>query len=131
MRYLVTAARLLLGLIFFVFGLNFFFHFIPQQMPPGPAANFAGALFAAGYFFPMLKTIETLSGLALLANRFVPLAVTVLAPIAIHIFAFHVVLAPVGIPLAAVIVALDVFLAYSYRDVFLPLLNPKAKPTLR
>jgi hypothetical protein len=50
-----TAARLLLGAIFFVFGLNGFLHFIPQPPPTGLAAVFAGGLGASGYFFPLLK----------------------------------------------------------------------------
>src|SRR5919205_344714 len=57
-----TAVRLLLGLTFFVFGLNGFFHFLPQPPAPPRAAAFAGALFASGYFFPLLKTVEVAAG---------------------------------------------------------------------
>jgi uncharacterized membrane protein YphA (DoxX/SURF4 family) len=129
MRHLPTVARILLGLIFFVFGLNGFFHFIPQPPPPPAAGAFAGALFATGYFFPLLKTVETLSGLALLAGRFVPLALTLLAPIVVNIFFFHAFLHPGGIALALVVLVLEIFLAWSYRSAFAPLLNASAKPT--
>src|SRR5882672_11243662 len=98
-KYLPTAARLLLGLVFTVFGLNFFFHFIPTPSPPPPrAAAFAGALFASGYLFPLLKTTEVVAGILLLAGRFVPLALAALAPIVINIVGFHLFLAPSGIP---------------------------------
>jgi putative oxidoreductase len=129
MKYLPTVARILLGLIFTVFGLNFFFHFLPQPPLQGPAGAFAGALLATGYFFYVLKVVEVLSGLALLAGRFVPLALTLLAPIAVHILFFHAFLARAGLPLAVVILVLEVFLAWSYRDAFRPMLNPSAKPS--
>ena len=128
MRYLVPAARILLGLIFVVFGFNFFLHFIPQPPPPPAAGAFAGALFATGYFFYLLKTVEILSGLALLAGVFVPLAVTLLAPVVVNIFFFHAFLLPSGLPLALVLIVLELFLAWSYRGAFAPLLNPRARP---
>jgi hypothetical protein len=118
-----TAVRLLLGAIFFVFGLNGFLHFIPQPPPAGLAAVFLGGLGATGYFFPLLKGTEVLVGLALLSNRFVPLALTVLAPVVVNIVAFHAFLAPSGIVLPLVIVALGVYLAYTERAVFAPLLR--------
>ena len=128
MRYLIPAARILLGLVFFVFGLNGFFHFIPAPPPPGAAGAFAGALFASGYFFPLLKAVETLSGLALLSGRFVPLALTALAPIVVNILFFHAFLQPAGLALPVVLLVLGVFLAWSYRSTFAPLLNANAQP---
>ncbi len=128
MRYLPLVARVLLGLVFFVFGLNGFFHFIPQPPPPPAAGAFAGALFATGYFFPLLKTVETLSGVLLLAGRFVPLALTALAPIVVNIFFFHAFLHPGGLLVATVVLVLEVFLAWSYRSSFGPLLKANAQP---
>ena len=128
MRKLTPVARILLGLMFTVFGLNFFFHFIPQPPPPPAAGAFAGAMFATGYIFYLLKVFEVLSGLALLAGIFVPLALTVLAPIIVNIVFFHAFLAPSGLPLPLVILALELFLAWAYRDSFAPLLNPRAQP---
>ena len=120
-----TAARLLLGAIFFVFGLNGFLHFIPMPAPTGPTAVFMTGLGATGYFFPLLKGTEVLAGRLLLGNRFVPLALTVLAPIALNIVAFHAFLAPSGLLLPLVIVALGVYLAYTERAVFAPLLRAR------
>jgi putative oxidoreductase len=128
---LVIGARVLLGLIFFVFGLNFFLHFIPQPPPSGPAGAFAGALFATGYFFVVLKVIEIVSGALLLAGRFVPLVLAVLAPIVINILLFHGFLAPAGVPLAIVVLALELFLAWSYRSVYRPMLAARATPDTR
>lgn len=122
-----TAARLLLGAIFAVFGLNGFLHFIPQPPPAGLAAVFVGGLGASGYFFPLLKGTEVLVGLALLGNRFVPLALTVLAPIVVNIVAFHAFLAPSGIALPVVIAALGVYLAYTERAVFAPVLRARSR----
>jgi len=121
-----TAARLLLGAIFTVFGLNGFLHFIPQPPPSGLAAVFVGGLGATGYFFPLLKGTEVVTGLLLLSNRYVPLALTILAPIVVNIVAFHAFLAPSGMALPIVIVALGLYLAYTERAVFAPLLQAKS-----
>jgi uncharacterized membrane protein YphA (DoxX/SURF4 family) len=123
---LVTAARLVLGLIFFVFGLNGFLHFIPQPPVTGTAGTFMGGLAATGYFFPLLKSVEVAAGLLLLINRFVPLALTLLAPIAVNIFAFHAFLAPGGLPVAVLVVAAEIGLARAYRAAFAPMLQARA-----
>jgi len=120
-----TAVRLALGAIFTVFGLNGFLHFIPAPAPSGLAAVFVGGLGASGYFFPLLKATEVIAGLLLLSNRFVPLALTVLAPIVVNIVAFHAFLAP-GIALPLVIVALGLYLAYTERAAFAPLLQARS-----
>lgn len=121
-----TAVRLALGAIFTVFGLNGFLHFIPAPPPSGLAAVFVGGLGASGYFFPLLKGTEVIAGLLLLSNRFVPLALTVLAPIVVNIVAFHAFLAPAGMALPIAITALGVYLAYTERAVFAPILQAKS-----
>ena len=130
MKYIPTVTRVLLGLVFFVFGLNFFLHFIPQPPPPPAAAAFAGALFASGYFFVMLKVIEVASGALLLANRFVPLVLTILAPIVVNIVAFHLFLEPSGLPVAVVVLALEIANAWFYRDAFRSVVVARATPAL-
>jgi uncharacterized membrane protein YphA (DoxX/SURF4 family) len=124
-----TVARILLGLIFFVFGLNGFLHFIPQPPPTGTTATFVGGLAATGYFFPLLKAVEVISGLLLLLNRFVPLALVMLAPIVVNILAFHAVLAPSGLPLALLVLVLELGLARAYRASFAPLLRARTEPS--
>jgi uncharacterized membrane protein YphA (DoxX/SURF4 family) len=124
----ILGARILLGLIFFVFGLNGFFHFLPQPPMSGPPAEFGAALFATGYMFPLLKGTEVLAGVLLLSGRLVPLALTVLAPVVVNIVAFHLFLAPSGLVLPLVIVALGVFLAWSYRSAFSGVLQVNAQP---
>ncbi len=126
---LVLGARILLGLIFFVFGLNFFFHFIPQPPMPEAAGAFAGAMFATGYLFILVKVVEVSCGVLLLANRFVPLALALLAPIVVNIVMFHAFLAPAGIVLPLVVLALEVFLAWGYRGVYRPMLAARVSPT--
>lgn len=124
-QWLNHGARSLLGLIFFVFGLNFFFGFLPP--PPeasGPAAEFLGGLQASGYVFPLIKAIEVVTGLMLLTNRFVPLALVLLAPIIINIVGFHTVLAPsYGLPLT--ILALELYLAFTHRNAFASLFRAR------
>jgi uncharacterized membrane protein YphA (DoxX/SURF4 family) len=122
-KHVPTAARLFLGLVFTVFGLNFFLHFLPMPAAPPRAAAFGGALFASGYLFQLLKTIEVAAGLLLLGGFFVPLALAVLAPIVINIVSFHLFLEPSGLPLPLVVLAAEIFLAWTYRAAFAPMLH--------
>ncbi|MCC6137713.1 MAG: acyltransferase [Bdellovibrionaceae bacterium] len=120
-------SRLLLGLIYFVFGLNGFLNFIPQPPLPETAMGFLGGLMSASYFFPFLKATEVISGIALLTGRFSALALIVLAPITIQIFLFHAVLTPgvSNLVLPLVMVVLSLITAYSYGDKYAPLLKAK------
>ena len=125
---LPTVARYLLGLAFFVFGLNGFLNFIPQPAPPAAAMSFLGALIGSGYMFPLIKGTEVIVGALLLANRFVPLALTVLAPVMINIIAFHLFLEPGALALPLVLLVAQLYLAYSYRDAFALMLRAKNAP---
>ena len=129
-RHLPMGGRILLGLIFFVFGLNGFLNFLPQpsNVPEGALA-FGGALFKTGYMFPLIKGTEVIVGALLLSNRFVPLALALVAPIVVNIFAFHAILAPAGIGLAALIAAAEVYLAWAYRDAYRPMLAFRTNPS--
>jgi uncharacterized membrane protein YphA (DoxX/SURF4 family) len=130
-RTLTTVARVLLGLVFFVCGLDGFLHFLPQptQPPSEGAMAFAVALLRSGYMFPLIKGTEVAVGALLLANRFVPLALVVIAPVIVNIFAFHAFLAPSGVALASVLVALEIALAWAHRGAYRPLLAARvARP---
>ncbi len=131
-RHLPTIARILMGLLFFVFGLNGFLQFIPQPkeaMPDGAMA-FAGALMKTGYMFPMISGTQVLVGALLLANRFVPLALALIAPIIVNIEAFHIFLAPsgMGVVIAAVVLILELYLAWAYRQAYRSMLAMRSTP---
>ncbi|HEX8298241.1 MAG TPA: hypothetical protein VF594_03700, partial [Rubricoccaceae bacterium] len=125
----VTAVRIVLGLLFFVLGLNGFLHFIPgsDAVYPGPKGAFMAAL-ETGNVLTLVKAVETLAGLLLLVGRFVPLALVMLVPIVTGIVVFHLTYAPAaGAPgyIAALLLA---FLLWAYRAPLLPLLRPRAAP---
>jgi uncharacterized membrane protein YphA (DoxX/SURF4 family) len=128
MNKAAVGARVFLGLIFFVFGLNGFFHFLPQPPMSGPPADFLGAIVATGYLFPLLKGTEVAAGALLLGGRFVPLALALLAPVIVNIVGFHAFLAPSGLPVPMVVLALEIFLAYAYRGAFRPMLRARVAP---
>jgi uncharacterized membrane protein YphA (DoxX/SURF4 family) len=130
MRYLKIVARVLLGLIFLIFGLNGFVHFIPQPkdaMPQG-AMDFFGELMKTNYMIPLIFATQTLGGALLLVNRFVPLALALLAPVIVNIILFHLFLAPSSIPPAIVVLVLELFLAWAYRGAFRSMLAFRSKP---
>ncbi|WP_185147028.1 acyltransferase [Pseudochryseolinea flava] len=120
-------ARVLLGLIYFVFGLNFFLHFIPMDAKQSEAAsNFVGGLFGSGYFFPFLKGAEVILGLFLIIRLFVPLSVAALFPITLNIFLFHAFLEPGAMALSVLMLLLNLYLVWAYRDSFSPLFRAKS-----
>lgn len=90
MEKITLISRYLLGFIFFVFGLNGFLQFLPQPPMSPEAITFFGGLAAAPYFFPLLKGLEVISGLMLLSNKYVSLALALLAPIVVNIFLYHI-----------------------------------------
>jgi uncharacterized membrane protein YphA (DoxX/SURF4 family) len=130
-KHLPTLARLLLGAAMFTFGLNGFLGFLPAQPAPTPEGGaFLGALAATGYMFPLIKGTEVVVGALLLSGRFVPLALVLLAPVTVNILAFHALLSP-GLALPLVLVALQLYLAYAYRDAYRGVLaaRPASEPT--
>jgi uncharacterized membrane protein YphA (DoxX/SURF4 family) len=127
-RKIPTAARVMLGLVFTVFGANKLLHFLPQPPMSGPPAEFFSALFATGYMLPLIATTEIVAGVLLLSGRFIPLALTLLAPVIVNIIAFHLFLAPSGLGVPVLVLALELYLAWTYRDVFAPMLQARAMP---
>ncbi len=129
MTRIIPIARILLGLVFVVFSLNYFVPFLPQpKNMPTDAMAFAGAFVGAGYM-TFIKIIELASGLALLANRFTTLALALLAPIIVGIVIFHARLEPAGLPVALLVLVLELFLAWSYRAAYRPMLAARVAPT--
>ena len=98
MKITVLISRLLLGFLYLVFGLDYFFHFIPYQPPQhsGAAGLFKAGLLASGYFYPMQKIIQILGGVSLLTNWYAPFFAVVLFPISVNVFLFHTILVPSG-----------------------------------
>jgi uncharacterized membrane protein YphA (DoxX/SURF4 family) len=129
-RFFPHIARVLMGLMFLVFGLNGFLNFIPQPKTPMPegAAAFAGALMKTGYMMPLVMGTQLLVGMLLLLNRFVPLALALIAPIIVGIVTFHVFLAPSSIGPGIVILVLEIYLAWAYRNAFRPMLAMRTTP---
>jgi uncharacterized membrane protein YphA (DoxX/SURF4 family) len=117
-----------LGFVFLAFGLNGFVHFIPHLKMGNPALEFFIGVAATGYLLPLLYITQATAGALLLVGLFVPLALAILAPIIVNILLFHLFLAPQGIPLALMLVAFEVSLAWAYRDAFAPMLQTQAVP---
>jgi uncharacterized membrane protein YphA (DoxX/SURF4 family) len=124
----VSVARYVQGAAFFVFGLNGFLHFLPQPAPPEAAGALLGAFAASGYMFPLIKGTEVIAGALLLLGRFVPLSLVLIAPVIVNILLYHLFLAPAGLLVPLLLLATELYLAWSYRHVFAPLLKPLAQP---
>jgi len=122
---LVTLCRILLGLLFLTFGSDYFLHFLPEQPISKAGGAFLEALLATGYLFVVIKVIETAAGILLLAGRFVPLALGLLAPIALNIVLYHVFLDPNGRWIGLSAGLLEAVLLVAYRQAFEALWAPQ------
>lgn len=119
MKITVLICRLLLGFLYLVFGLDYFLHFIPYQPEhTGAAGAFKAGLYAAGYFYPMQKTIQVLGGISLLVNRYAPFSAVVLFPISLNVLLFHTLLAPEGWAMGVILVVPNLLLGWGYRKYY-------------
>ena len=117
MKTITVIARFLLGLIFLVFGLNGFLHFIPSPPLSGTAGQVLGALFVSHYLVPIFL-LQVISAVLLLVNRYVPLALTLVAPIIVNVLLIHTLMLPSGLPLALVVTVLWIVVFLSVRSAF-------------
>lgn len=124
MKIATIIARSLLGIIFVVFGSNMFLNFIPlPPQPEGPARDFMTALFVSHHLY-LVGALQVAGGVLLLTGRWAPLGLTLLGPVIVNILAFHVLMAPAGLPMASVVSALALFLVWRYRENFAGLVQP-------
>ena len=124
MKIATIIARMLLGLVFVVFGSNAFLHFLPMPpLPQGVAGEYLHAFFASGYVYA-IGAFQVIGGLLLLIGRFVPLGLIILGAVIVNIWCFHLLMAPEGLPPAIVVTILELFLVWRYRDAFAGILRP-------
>jgi len=124
MKTASAIARYLSGVIFLVFGLNGFLHFIPLPPPSGVAGQFMGALFVSHYL-TLIFALQVIGGVLLLANRYVPLALAILAPVIVNILSFHALMAPSGLPLALFVSVLWALVFVHVRTAFAALFQAR------
>jgi putative oxidoreductase len=118
MKIVTLIARILLGLVSLVFGLNGFLNFLNMgPMPTGLAGQFMGALFISHYYW-VVAALQIVGGLLLLVNRFVPLALVLLGPVIVNILCYHVFLNHAGAALAIVVTILWFIVFYAKRQYF-------------
>ena len=123
MKVATIVARVLLGLLFVVFGSNIFLHFIPMpEQKPSLATDFSRALMESHYMY-VIGFLQVAGGFLILIGRYVPLGLMLLGPVIVNILLFHIFLEPTGLPLALVVAALALFLLWRYRANFAGLVN--------
>jgi putative oxidoreductase len=123
---LVTVTRVVLGLLFLFSGLNHLVSLVPMPPMGGDTARFWQGLVQTGYFFPLLGVVEVVAAGLLLWGRLVPVALAILAPVIVNATAFHVALAPQGLPVMVVALAASLLLAWRHRPAFASLLRARA-----
>jgi uncharacterized membrane protein YphA (DoxX/SURF4 family) len=126
MRITALVARILLGIIFVVFGANGFLHFIPMPpMPDSPAKTF-GMLLMSSHYMLVVSGIQLIGGALLLVNKFVPLGLTLLGPVVVNIFLYHALMDPKGLPPALVVVVLWAVEFWRHKKAFEGILSSGA-----
>src|SRR3984893_8039748 len=125
MRIASVIARYLAGVIFLVMGLNGFLNFIPLPPPGGIAGQLMGALYVSHYLW-VIFAFQVIAGVLLLVNRYVPLAVAILAPVLVNIITFHALMAPSGLPRALFVALLWIVIFIDVRPAFSGLFQSRA-----
>ncbi len=118
MNRLATAARILLGAGFVVFGLNGLLHFLPNPEMQGPAGAFIGALVNSGYLITLVALTQVVGGALVLTGVFVPLGLVLLAPVLVNIVLFHLFLEPSGIVPGLMLCVCEIIVAWQHRRAF-------------
>ena len=125
MRIATLIARLLLGLIFVVFGLNAFLQFMTMgPMPTGLAGQFIGAL-AQSHYLWVVAALQIAGGVLLLVNRYVALGLVLLGPVIVNILLYHLLLNPAGMLMAIVVTVLWFIVFYAHRAAFAGIFSPR------
>ncbi len=117
-----TITRYLFGAFVLIFGLNKFFHFIPIPEITGDGGTLMG-IYATSGFMKIIGILEILGGLALLINKFTPLAVTVLVAIMFNALIFHMLHDPAGLGGSAVGLILGLVNVFGNKERFSSLLS--------
>jgi len=120
MKITAIVARILLGLMFFVFGLNPFLKFLPMPPLEGIWGQFLGALFVSHYVW-LVGATQVVSGALFLAGRYVPLAIALSGPVIANIIVYHVTMQHIGAQPAVLATICWLFLFWRYRESFAPL----------
>jgi uncharacterized membrane protein YphA (DoxX/SURF4 family) len=120
MKIVFLIARLLLGLVFTVFGLNGFLHFIPMPLPTGDAGEFFGILFRSDYYMAIFA-LQFVGGVLLLVGQFVPVALVMLGPILVNILLYHTLLMQGGFPIPIFVTVLWFLVFWGHRGAFRPI----------
>lgn len=124
MKIATIIARILLGLVFVVFGSNIFLHFIPMPpQTPSLATDFSKALMESHYMY-VVGFCQVAGGLILLIGRYIPLGLTLLGPVIVNILCFHIFMNHQGWQVASVVAVLALFLLWRHRSNFAGLLKP-------
>jgi putative oxidoreductase len=126
MKIASIIARYLMGLVFTVFGLNGFLHFLPAMLPPhgSPAADFTGAMASTGYM-SVVFAVQLLCGLLFLANFYLLVALLIIAPVIFNILLFHATMAPAGIVPGLIVTVLWAIVTLRHRTAFAGLFRPR------
>jgi uncharacterized membrane protein YphA (DoxX/SURF4 family) len=127
-RIITATVRVLLGLMFLVFGLNGFLNFMPapKDLPPDMITVITGLM--KGGYMAVVSATEIIVAVLLLTNRFVPLALALVAPIVVGIITFHIAIAPATIVPGIIVLVVELYLAWAYRGAFRPMLRAKVPP---
>jgi uncharacterized membrane protein YphA (DoxX/SURF4 family) len=131
MKIIAVLCRILLGLMFVIFGANILHPFLHMPMPPAGSlpAQFMGVMVPTGWMH-IVGFFQLLGGLLVLLGGTTPLGLILLGPVIVNILIFHIHLeGGQGIAPGAVAALLEVILLVAYRSNFSGIFTISAKPT--
>ena len=130
MKIASLIARILLGLVMVFAGVTGLFMTPPPM--PGVVGLF-NALMYATHYMNFISFAQLVIGVLLLINRFVPVALIMLAAFTYNSFAFHITMFPAALWAPVLLVILGTLVALPYRRDFAPIFQarPTSEPVVR
>ena len=125
MKIAVIIVRLLVGLMFLFASVVVLFKLMPQPEATGNAKVFMDGMAATGYLMTLVKVTELMCAIAFISGFFVPLSTVIIFPVTLNILMFHLFMSPEGLAVAIMLMIGNLFLAYYYRERYMPMLKPK------
>lgn len=115
---------LLFGLMFINSGLNKFFNYMPMpESLPDKMMKAMTAFMEIGWLMPLIAVAEIVGGILFITNKYRALGAIIIFPVMVGIILTHIFIAPSGLPMALILLAIEFWVLIDNREKYLPMIQ--------
>jgi hypothetical protein len=123
-KKILFVVSFLFGLTFINAGLNKFFHYMPMPKDmPESMMKLMGAFMEISWLLPLIAVAEIIGGVLFITNKFRALGAIIIFPVLVGILLTHILIAPSGLPLALVLLGIEIWVIIENREKYLPMVK--------